>query len=203
MIGGLSAVVLVFLTWRYVRINAGLLRVNQETLQELRDYVAATKEIAALTGRQAALLTADANRAIAAALQPFRSLLLRMLAGLQVLLRTDLMNAYSGDASKRPQTSAFLPPDFLELTQRARDVDSDLHARLSKLIEPEGGVTTLQVALGRLAHEYDERMNEWKSRESAEQLANDVQKAAGIAYGEVSELFLYLDELAERLRSSK
>jgi hypothetical protein len=107
---------------------------------------------------------------------------------------------WSIDHGKRPQTHAFLPRDYDELVERARDVDSRLHALLISLNEPNGPMSQLQRALSDLAHEYDDMYDEWKWPKNATEKERVLREVAARAVGNITELHDYIRRLAGAAR---
>jgi hypothetical protein len=161
MMGGIGAILaavftlgLIFLTRRYVQINEKLYRLNKESLDQLKESVTATKDMAQVMTDEFGLHAAEREDAIRSEYEPFRGLLLQIQAGCHRLLTSDLRESFA-IAGSRPNTVDVRPTNFPEITAGAQHVDVGLHAQLMEL--DAGPLGRLQRAMGQLAHLYRDR----------------------------------------------
>jgi hypothetical protein len=208
MLGGVGTIAaalgtlfVILLTRKYVRINADLLKLNRASLDALLNYVVATQDIAQIMRHQTAMAAADVKTRIEQEHEPFRHLINRMLDGVQRVQSSDLIEAFHGtNLALRPNSTWFIPPDYSEKIEKAKNVDGVLHLKLSALNEPpEGEFFRIQQSLGKLAHvlrpEYADVPQE------AHAMADSVRNEAQAAIRRLLEIVEYVNERAERLRA--
>jgi len=207
MLGGIGAIaaatgtgLIILLTWRYVRINAGLLKVNRESLQLLRESVLASRDMAEVMRHQLAIASADVEARTDQEHEPFRHLVQRMISGSERVRDADLIAAFHGtNLGLRPDASWFIPPDYRQKVEMTKDLDGVLHQKLNAINEPpHGEFSRLQQALGRLGQKLRPEYRD-VPRE-AYMAANEVNAAAKEAITELQAILAYIDERANRLR---
>lgn len=137
MLGGIGAIlsvlvagVLVWLTWRYVKIDAELLKLNRTSLDALRDSVAASREMAEVMQKQLAFTVTTRQDDVRQAYEPFRHLIQRMIAAFSQFMIMDVRQALTDN---RPLPSDLSPRDFFAKVEESREFDGRLHTWLSTL----------------------------------------------------------------------
>jgi len=208
MLGGIGATAaalgtlfIILLTRKYVRINAELLKLNRASLDALLNYVVATQDIAHIMRHQAAIAAADIETRIDEECEPFRHLVKRMIDGVERVRSCDLISAFHGtNLDLRPSSAWFIPADYLEKVEKAKNIDGSLHLKLLALNEPPGGEFFLiQQSLGKLAHIL--RPDYADVTQGARTTADDVWFQAEAALRRLHEIEQYVNERSERLRA--
>jgi hypothetical protein len=203
-IGAIAAAVgtlfIIVLTWRYVRIYEALLQLNRETLDAMKESVLASRDMAEVMRHQLTIAAADVHAKIEQEHEPFRNLLRRMIEGTQRVRDCDVISAFGNtNLGLRPETSWFIPQDYLQKVDIAKDLDGELHRKLRNINEPpDGALYRMQLAIGRASHAIRPEYTDL-SREGYIAVG-EVKQLAGQAIHDLQTTLSFVDARAERLR---
>jgi len=208
MLGGLGSMLaatgtffIILHTYKYVRINRDLLALNRESLEALLKYVAATQDMAQLMRQQTAIAAADVDWRVGQEHEPFRHLLELMIAGCERVRDADLIEAFLGsNLNLRPSSSWFLPPDYLQKVEAAKNFDGALHLMLARLNEPpDGELYRMQLSLGELGHMLRSEFAEVPPQ--ARHAAEAVKREAAESIDALRKAFAYIDSRSRLQRA--
>ncbi len=150
----IGTVFIIALTWRYVQIYEGLLQLNRETLDAMKESVQASRDMAEVMRHQLSIASADVVAKIEQQHEPFRHLLNRMIEGTRRVRDCDIVDAFRGtNLGLRPDASWFIPNDYTRKLEIAKDLDGELHRILRDINDtPDGPLYLMQVAIGHAGH---------------------------------------------------
>jgi hypothetical protein len=165
-------------------------------------YVASTQDMAQLMRQQTAMAAADIQSRVDQEHEPFRYLLELMITGCERVRDTNLIEAFrSTYLNRRPTSSWFLPPDYHEKVEAAKNSDGTLHQMLSGVNEPpDGELYRMQLSLMDLAYilrsQYEDVPPE------AQHAAEVVKREATESIAALHRVLAHLDSHSRRKRAS-
>lgn len=147
MLGGIGAILaacgtvfIIYYTRAYVHINAQLLALNRDSLIALRESVQTNRDMVDVMRHQVAIAGSEVEARIEQEHEPFRNLLIRMIEGCERVRDVDAIEGFrGGNLNLRPDNSWYLPRDYHEKLEAARNLDIELYKLLYDVYQSEHG----------------------------------------------------------------